>query len=918
MEGKRSMPAGELALVAAFLAALVVGLASGAAFAGGTPAVLSRPAKSAEVQTRTLDNGLQVLVLEDHSAPLVCSFIWYRVGLRNEGPREAGLSHFLEHMLFKGSEKYSGREVDRLITQRGGYYNGFTSMDYTAFVETIAPSSLDLALDIESQRMAHALIAAEDVESEKGVVISEFEGSENSPSFLLRKKVMEAQFPGEPYGRQVIGDKDDLHALTREQVLSYYHHYYVPNNASLVVVGDVSAADVFAKAQQYFGGIPRGNTPPPAPNPGRGPTGEKRVTLDLPGRTSYVQAVYQVPPIQGPDHVALEVLQNVLSGGRTGRLYQGLVDTGIAADAYGADYENPEPTVFAFEIALRPGVPHQRAEDALGKVLADVQNTLVGEEELQKAKNQTKANFVYSADGVTKLAQQIGYYHTIYTYQYLKDFPAKVDAITAADLQRVAKQYFVPQNRTMGWLVATGENGGTGGPAMPPGDVQRSGRQPLALAGGGAASVLQREAPPVREVRLPNGMEVILQQNRSAPFVVTYGNIMAGPVFDPGGKAGLAAFTAEMVSRGTQKRTWQQIQEELEFVAAQLGFGTGQQVATVAGQCLKGDLPLLLAAAAEQLREPSFPQDEIDKVRSEILTAQERRDEDTFEVAQKDLFARLYPVGHPLHSPPLGDADSINSITRDDLVAFHKQWYRPENMILAVVGDIDLDEAEALARKTFGDWPRGGEPARPRLPQVPVPDKPETIAVPIPNKTQTDIAIGFPGISRRDPGYYPADLMNYVLGRGFVSRLNLRIREDLGAAYYVMSNYYAYWGPGPWALQMGVNPARAKVAIAAAIEEVRKMQQAPPSDDELQLWKGYVEGTVARQMETFGGIAQNLVLASFYDLGLDFPYRYPKILKAITADQVWQAAKEHLYPDGAITIIAGPVEEEGPPPAAGK
>ncbi len=224
-----------------------------------------------------------------------------------------------------------------------------------------------------------------------------------------------------------------------------------------------------------------------------------------------------------------------------------------------------------------------------------------------------------------------------------------------------------------------------------------------------------------------------------------------------------------------------------------------------------------------------------------------------------------------------------------------------------------MDETEKLVEQTFGSWERKGEPARPDLPQVPLPTKPETILIAIPNKTQTDVALGFPGISRRDPDYYAADLMNYVLGRGFVSRLNLRIREEMGAAYYVSSSFYAYWGPGPWALHMGVNPSKVNAAVAAALDEMKKMQAAPPTAEELQLWRDYVEGTVARQMETYSGIAQNLVLASFYDLGLDFPYRYPEILKGITAEQVQDAAKKYLHPEAYVSAIAGPVEEAEKP-----
>jgi len=903
---------------------LAVALVASMAAAGGPPVGAGGNLSAAAlVQQRTLANGLTVLVLEDHSAPLVCSYVWYRAGLRSEGPGEAGLTHFLEHMAFKGSERFSGREVDRLVTMRGGYLNGFTSMDYTAYVETLPRDALELAFTVESDRMSNCLLKAEDVESEKGVVISELEGAENSPSFLLRRTVMEAQFPGQPYGRPVIGKKEDLRNLTRDAVLSYYRRHYAPNNATVVVVGDIQAEEVFAKAERHFGSIP---SPPqggsPAPNPGRGATGEKRVKLELPGRTSYLQVVYEVPAIRHPDHVALEVLQSILSGGRTARLYRALVDCGLASEAGGWDYENPEPTTFAFEIALRPGVTHEQGERALDAVIEKLKAEPVGERELTKAKNQTKAHFVYASDGVSKLGQQIGYYQMVIGYDYLRTFPDRVDGVTAQDIQRVVGRYFTRENRTVGWLAATGGEGEEGGGRAEPGaDIHRSRRSDAPLARCSAVTAPAPisipaglgPVPPIRQLTLANGMEVILQENHSAPFVTIYGNVMAGPVFEPPHKSGLAAFTAEMLSHGTRKRSWSEIQESLEFAAAQLGFSIGTQVGTVSGQCLKAGLALLLEAAAEQLMSPSFPPEEIEKIRSLLIAAQQSRDEDTFQVAEKELFARLYPTGHPLHSNDLGTRETIESITRDNLVDFHALYYRPENTILAIVGDIDAAEAAALVEQAFGGWVRLGQPVRPNLPQVSVPAKEELVRVPVPNKTQVDIAIGFPGVSRRDSGYYQADLMNYLLGRGgFMSRLNLNIREKLGLAYYVWSNFFAYWGPGPWVLHMGVNPVNAEKALAAAIDEIKQMQAEAPSKEEVDLWKDYVEGTVARQMETFGGIAQNLLLASFYELGAYFPYQYPRLLRAITPQQVLEAARATLHPEGYIAVMAGPVEEGGP------
>jgi zinc protease len=871
--------------------------------------LLAAPVRAdSPVTQRVLDNGLTVLVKEVHTAPLFSFHAWYRVGSRNEHAGITGISHLLEHMTFKGTRLAGSRGIDELVTARGGYENGFTWLDYTGYVETLPRDSLELAFRIEAERMSKARLTPEDLEPERRVVISEMEGDQNDNAFLLETVTRATAFQAHSYRHMTIGWNSDVSHITAEQLRDYYHTYYLPNNATIVIVGDVETDQALALAAKYFGQIPRGPDPPPVVTVEPPQQGERRANLELPGATDYLNVMYHVPAIADRDHYALEVLQLILSGGKTTRLPRALVDTGLASSADAGDYENIDPTVFQVDVTLKAGVSHTAVEQALERVISQVQTTPVSEHELQQAKNQTKASFVYSANSTSALAYRLGYYQTILDYRYLDTFTDRIDAVTAPEVQRVARRYLTLTNRTVGWFTAKH----SAGPAPPEASARPAGPQRYHADSPAAATAVSSEAggapaaPPVHREVLGNGLVLIVQENPAVPMAAVYANIIAGPIFDPADRPGLADFTARMLLRGTRNRTRAEIDQALEFVAAGLGFGTGTQVAVAEGRALRSDVPLLLQVLADAVRNPSFPEREIRQLRGETLTGLAEAEDEPGTVGLRALYADLYPQGHPLHNAGRATTAGVKAITRADLVRFHKTYYRPDSIILAVVGDVKAADVRAQVERLLGDWKPSGSRPSPSFPQVALPAAERCQEIALPQKAQSDVFLGFPGISRLDPDYYAADLMNRILGGGFVSRLNKRIREQLGLAYYVYSYFQALHGPGPWILNMGVNPRNVNRAVDAAVEVLNDMQSRPPTDEELTIWKGYAQGQVVRRMEEFSGVAENLVTAEFYGLGLDFPYRYPKILAEVTADQVLAAAKKHLYPGLRQVVIAGP------------
>lgn len=875
-----------------------------------------------QAQLTVLPNGLRVLTQEVHAAPVVSVYTWYHVGSRNEHAGISGISHFVEHMMFDGSAHFAPGETSRLITRTGGWDNGFTWLDYTAYVETVPASHLDLPLRIEADRMAHATFAPDQVAREKTVVLSEREGDENDPGFYLSTAVQATAFMAHPYRLPTIGWKSDMLAYDRSEALRHYHTYYAPNNATLVIVGDFDTPAVIKRVQELFGPLPTRQPIPKVVTAEPPQQGERRLVVRRPGAAGMIEMAFHVPPALHPDHYALDVIESVLGTGRTSRLYQALVETKLAVSADAYNYTNLDPTLFILDITLAEGAEHRQAEQAALAEIEKLASELISDHELQRAKNQAKASFIYGTDSVSRLAYRLGFFDVVANFRLLYEYVNRIDAVTPEQVRVAARTYLAADNRTVGWFIPTGA--APAGPVAAPGPVSRSGgadrfasphapaiAAPAAGPQGGplppaAGPAGEPSAQPTR-IKLDNGATLIVYENPAVPAVSVSGMVGGGSIFDPADKPGLSNFAAQMLSRGAGRRSWQEIAEALEFVAAEVEVDGGIQVGNVSARCLKADLPLVMEILADEVRRPTFPEDQVDLVRTQLQVALREALQDTGEVAERELYAALYPGRHPLHNRPLGTLEGVTGITREDLVDFHSRCYRPDTMVLAVAGDVTPETVRELAQRYFGDWTAQGEPPQVAIPPVEPPAQTVRKSLPVSGKTQSDVAIGLPGISRVAPDYPAADLLNYVLGGGgFSSRLTDRIRDKEGLAYYVYSYFAAYRGPGPWVMRMGVNPARVDRAIDSALSVMAGIRQDPPGEGELRLWQDYVTGQLALSLETNTGIASNLATAEFYGLGLDYPWRYPEIIKQVSPAQVAAAAQRYVLPDRAMIITAGP------------
>jgi zinc protease len=418
------------------------------------------PARAADVREIVLDNGLKVLLLEDHKSPAVTFQVWYRVGSRNEKDGKSGLAHFLEHMMFKGTPETKPEEYSRIIAKNGGQANAFTSTDVTVYFATMSRDKVGIELELEAERMTQALLGETYFEAEKKVIQEERRlRTEDNPMAALAEVANAIAFTIHPYRRPVVGWMQDIERLTRQDLVDYYRTYYAPNNAFIVVTGDFSSDEIAQKIQSTFGKIPRSPEPPRLQVTEPPQNGERRVSFKKEAELPFLLMFYHAPNLHHPDNFALDVLSVVLAAGRSSRLYQDLVYQKRLTRSVDADYSSVsiDPSGFTISAQLMPGKEPADVEREIDRLLDRMKSDLISERELEKAKNQIEAAFVFAQDSIFGQAMKIGYYEATGGWRRMNDYLDGIRKVSREDIRRVAREYLERDRRTVATLIPTSE-----------------------------------------------------------------------------------------------------------------------------------------------------------------------------------------------------------------------------------------------------------------------------------------------------------------------------------------------------------------------------------------------------------------------------------------------------------------------------
>ena len=873
-----------------------------------------------DVRKTVLDNGLTVLTKEVHTAPVVAVQVWYKIGSRNEAPGVNGIAHQLEHMLFKGT-KERPIQFGRLFTALGSASNAFTSYDNTAYFGTVEREKLKALLTLEADRMQNSNIEPQQLESEKRVVISELQGYENRPNYRLSRAVMRAAFPNQAYGLPVGGTKADVQKFTVEQVRYYYSRYYSPSNATLVIVGDFKTEPTLAAVRETFGKVPKTRleaTDQAAQKNDQQPTSNNQqqnpIVLREEGSAALLKEVYPLPAVNHPDVPTLDVMDYILTEGRNSRLYQALVESGLASSMSGGAANLIESGWYELFATAAPGQQLEKIEQVLTSEITKLREKGVTEEELNRAKTQLSARVILGNRDITSQAMQLGSdQSTAGDYRFTDRYLAAVKKVSRDDVQRAAQTYLTSANRTVGFFEPTQLNGQPSGTSAGAEQTSESFNAGAPVDPAEVAKYLPPEdsaATPTNQalpdqLRLANGLVVLLLPDPSTPTVTLSGHMRAGTEFDETAKAGLASLTASNLMNGTKTRDALKIAKALEDRGASLAFGASREGVNIGGYSLAADLPILFETFSDVVQNATFPSDKLEITRQQTLTNLKVELDTPAQLARRTFQQAIYPENHPYHAFPT--EDSLKRITRDDVERFYQEHYRPDTTVLSLVGNFDPAQVRSLLETQLSSWQAKGKPPIANYPKVELPQKLVQLNPVLPGKVQSVTYLGYKGIDRKDPRFYAALILNQIVGGDTLSsRLGTEIRDRLGLTYGIYSYFQAGLNPGPFLIQMQTSPEDTRKAIASTISLLKQIQEKGVTSSEVAAAQRSITSQYPVGLADPDNLAQTILNNEVFGLERSEIREFVNQIEAVTLEQVNQAASELLRPDNLVVVTAGP------------
>ncbi len=862
-----------------------------------------------------LPNGLDVLLFPDPSKPTVTVNITYKVGSRHEGYGETGMAHLLEHLLFKGTPTHPN--IPQELTEHGARANGTTWFDRTNYYETVFANDANLrwALELESDRMTHSNVAKADLEKEFTVVRNEYERGENSPGSVLYKRMLPAIFQWHNYGHSTIGEKSDIEGAPIERLQAFYRDHYQPDNSVLVVAGRFDEAKTLGWIQELFGKLPKPErkliatyTKEPMQD------GEREITLRRSGDVQLISAMYRTAAGSHPDDAALSVLTTLLTDEPNGRLYKALVEAKKAASVSGSATGLAEAGFvdFVAEVRLEQSLPEARAT-MLG-VLDDLRKNPANAEEVERAKVRLLKNFEMLLKQSDRLGLTLSEFIGMGDWRLAFLHRDQLEKVTPAEIARVVGLYLKPANRVLGTFLPDTAPDRATIPDAPDLAVllkDYKGRPPISQGEDFDASPENIEKRTAR-TQLPNGMKLaLLPKETRGDVVIATVTMRFGTLDTLRGKNMVGEFTADMLDRGTQGKTRQQIKDAIDKMKARISVGGGASEATASIETDRAHLADAIRLAAEMLRQPSFPADEFENARQAYLAGLEQQKSEPSALGN-NLYARIshppYDKEDPRYTMTLDEeAAAVQAVTIEGMRDFHRAFYGASNATAAVVGDFDPKEIEGVITAAFADWKSPAPYERIATPYEPVVPRLETIRTPDKANAVYLAGFGFP-MRDDDPDYPAVTISGYMLGGGFLnSRLATRIRQKEGLSYGVRGGFSASSldKNAGFSASMIYNPANVAKLEVAFREEIERAAREGFTAEELEAAKaGWL---TARKVARSGDGDLAGTLSYYLYLGRDFFWdaKREAAIGALTPEQVNAAVKKYLDFSKMIAVKAG-------------
>lgn len=912
-------------MLVARIAAAALGLSLVGSMAHSAPAAPDR-IPPIPFSQRTLPNGMKVFASRDASTPNVTIQVWYGVGSKDDPQGRSGFAHLFEHMMFKATRDLPAESMDRFTEDVGGFNNASTWDDFTNYYSVVPANHLERLLWVEAQRLGSLVVDEANFKSERDVVKEELRQRVLADPYgrLFALYLPRATYKVHPYKRPGIGSIEELDAATLDDVRAFHHAYYRPDNVALVVVGNFDEAQLQTWVDRYLAPLKNPEVPlarvtaaEPARN-GPGVYDGYGPNVPLPA----VAITWLGAKAADPDAPALRVLDAILSSGKSSRLYDSLVyDQQISAQIFSNADLPQQPGMFMVGSIMASGHTVAEGEKALLAQIKRLRDAPPSAAELSEAKAELVSGKLRERETIDGRAFALGYaFRTEGDASQANRALAALQAVTAADIQRVARKYLADDRRMTIRYQADDARPKDATDQDPPAPKVAS------VAYTGPVTALapegQRMAPPAItapvaavlpepvEKTLANGLRVIVARSSDLPLVTADLTVRAGAWADPAGLAGTANLAAGMLTEGTRTQSAQAIAKAAESVGAVLSSGGGQESASVTLNVMPGKLAQAMPLMADVARNPAFAKEELDRQRAQALdglsvSLQEPGSLTSFATAPV-LFAGT-PFGHVSSGTPA----SLQKITPENLRSIHQTYFRPDNATLVLTGDITPEKGFALAQSAFGNWerPKGLLPQQPVI--TPTQGK-RAVAIDLPGTGQASVTIAKASIPRSSPDYYSGLVANTVLGGGYSARLNSEIRIKRGLSYGASSRLAAQRSTGMFRASAQTKNESAGQVLDLIREQMRDLMTHPATNDELKARKSALLGAYGRSLATTDGLADILGNLALFSVPLTELSAYSDKVEAVSADQVQAFFRTHLDPDSVSVIIAGDAKTFAP------
>ncbi len=848
-----------------------------------------------------LDNGLTLIVHEDHKAPIAAFNIWYHVGSKNEKTGKTGFAHLFEHLMFNGSEHYN-KDYFSLMDQIGATdLNGTTNNDRTNYFENFPVPALEKVLWIESDRMGFMVGAIDSgkLSEQRGVVQNEKRQGENQPYAIAEDLTVKSMYPAShPYSWTVIGEMEDLDAASLDDVKEWFKTYYGPNNAVIVIAGDVNADETFEKVKKYFGDIPAG--PPIAKHEKwiAKLEGEHRQTAQDRVPQARLQKTWNIPGWGTPEITYLNLLGDILTEGKSSRLYKKLVyDSQLTSNVNFFTDDKEIGGQFFLMADAKPGVSLDSINTIINQEMKKVLSQGVTQEELDRAKTRYFSSFIKGMERIGGFGGKSDILAQNETYggsaDYYKKIQQWVKNATIADLKKTANEWL-----TDGEYVLQ---------ILPYGDyktaestVKRTEQPPM----NGLSLVT---FPAVQQFALSNGLKVALVQRSAVPVVTMSLMFNAGYSADQFAKAGVASLAGRMLTEGTKTKNSLQISDQLADLGASMSSFSDIDNTYLRMNALKTNFDASLELYTDVLLNPSFPQSDFDRLKKEQLLRIKQEQARPVSMGLRILPQLLYGKGHAYSNPFTGSGteSSVSEITRNDMSQFHDTWFSPGNAMLFVVGDISQQDLKGKLERSLAGWKEHAVPSK-NISEVQLAEKPSVYIIDKPGAGQSIIFAGVISPSAKDKDYESFQMMNRILGGEFTSRINMNLREDKHWSYGSYSFNLDAAGPSFFLGYAPVQTDKTKESVAELKKELSDFVDTRPATD-LEFNK--VQSNAVMQLpgiwETNSAVLGSLEDAMKYDRGINYLNNYPDMLRKLTLANIKESATRVIKPNNLTWVIVG-------------